>query len=90
LLTSADLKRLFVRNVADWTAFNRRYPRAGGFIQMSAVGFDAAKRHAVLYEGHSCGGARGEGHYHFFEQRGGAWIPTNSGGWEGGGCWWTA
>ncbi len=59
-----------------WKSFNRRYPNAGGFIQVSAVGFNRDRSKAVVYVGHHCGGLCGGGRMFFLERHDDAWRVT--------------
>jgi len=56
-----------------WTGFYRRYPDSGGYMQLSAVGFDASKTRAMVYVAHRCGSLCGGGMYHLLEKVDGAW-----------------
>jgi hypothetical protein len=56
-----------------WTGFYRRYPDSGGFMVVSAVGFDSAKRRAMVYMAHSCGSLCGGGTHHLLERADGGW-----------------
>ena len=52
-----------------WDNFATRWPKAGGYYDISAVGFDPARTRAIVYVGlHT--GATGEGQYHFLEKAG--------------------
>jgi hypothetical protein len=56
-----------------WSGFYRKHPDSGGYLQMSAVAFDAAKMRAMVYIAHSCGGLCGGGTHHLLEKVEGAW-----------------
>jgi len=56
-----------------WSGFYRKYPDSGGYVEMSAVGFDSAKVRAMVYIGHSCGGLCGGGTHHLLEKVEGVW-----------------
>jgi hypothetical protein len=44
-----------------WDGFYQKYPDSGGYMFLSAVGFDAPKQRAMVYMAGSCGGlCRGE------------------------------
>jgi hypothetical protein len=65
---------------AGWEAFHANYPDAVGFIELSPVGFDRDRLHALVYMSHHCGGLCGEGNYHFVERQEGRWhkvVPKN-------------
>jgi hypothetical protein len=56
-----------------WDDFYKRYPDSGGYITMSAVGFDQEKTRAVVYTGSSCGGLCGGWSFHLLEKLDGNW-----------------
>jgi len=56
-----------------WDAFHAAYPKARGFIQLSAVGFDKARERAIVYIAHSCGGLCGQGGYAFLQKTPDGW-----------------
>jgi hypothetical protein len=59
-----------------WVGFYKRYPDSGGYMMVSAVGFDALKGRALVYMAHSCGLLCGGGRYHFLEKINGVWRET--------------
>ena len=38
-----------------WDGFYTKFPESGGYIELSAVGFNPDKTVAVVYVGHHCG-----------------------------------
>lgn len=56
-----------------WPRFYERYPDSGGYMQLSAVGFDASKTRALVYTSHHCGGLCGGGQHQLLEKRDGRW-----------------
>lgn len=72
---------------ADWEGFFQRYPKSGGWIELSAVGFNATKTVAVVYMGHHCGSLCGGGGFHVLEKKNGQWVPLE---WKGSSCGWAA
>ncbi len=56
-----------------WGAFFHRFPDSGGYVVVSAVGFNSEKTAAVLYVGRKCGPDCGGGSYHLMENRDGKW-----------------
>jgi hypothetical protein len=72
---------------ADWEGFFQRYPNSGGWIELSAVGFNATKTVAVVYMGHHCGSLCGGGGFHVLEKKNGQWVPLE---WKGSSCGWAA
>ena len=57
----------------DWDGFLKRYPESGGYIIMSAVGFNREKTLAVVYAGSSCGGLCGSWRFHLLAKIDGNW-----------------
>jgi hypothetical protein len=62
-----------VSSTDDWESFYERYPDSGGFIIMSAVGFNKEKTQAVVYTGTSCGVLCGRWLFHLLEKVDGNW-----------------
>ena len=54
-----------------WKNFRARWPKAEGYYDVTAVGFDPARTRAIVYIGFHSGAGRGEGRYHFIEKIGG-------------------
>jgi hypothetical protein len=69
----------------DWKEFYKKYPDSGGFIDLSAVGFNADKTVAVVSKGRWCGSLCGEGDYYVLQKKDGKWIPLE---WKGEWCGW--
>jgi hypothetical protein len=79
-----------IRAVLDrsgWSGFGRQYPDSGGFIELSAVGFNPDKTVAVVYVGHHCGDLCGGGTFHVLQKRDGKWLPLD---WRGASCAWAS
>jgi hypothetical protein len=57
-----------------WKGFYKRYPGSGGFMIMSAVGFNKAKTRAIVYTGSSCGGLCGLWRFHLLEKKDSKWT----------------
>jgi hypothetical protein len=55
-----------------WDGFHKRDPGSRGYMA-SAVGFDPARRRAMVYMAHSCGSLCGGGMHHFLEKVDGTW-----------------
>jgi hypothetical protein len=81
IVTLADFKRILTSNQTDrmggWTFFYRRYPDSGGYISMSAVGFDQSHRRALVSMDHSCGILCGGGTYHLLEKAADGWREVH-------------
>ena len=56
-----------------WEGFHKRYPDSGGYIVMSAVGFNKEKTLAIVYTGSSCGDLCGLWRFHLLEKIKGKW-----------------
>jgi len=68
-----------------WENFYKQYPNSGGWIELSAIGFNADKTVAVVYMGHHCGGLCGGGGFHVLQKKDGKWAPLT---WKGSSCAW--
>jgi hypothetical protein len=77
VVASADITASFREMPNDpnlgWGGFYKRYPDSGGFMVVSAVGFDPSRKRAMVYMAHSCGSLCGGGTYHLLEKVDGAW-----------------
>jgi hypothetical protein len=77
VVSSAEIKASFRDlpndSMSSWAGFYKRYPDSGGFMVVSAVGFDAPKKRAMVYMAHSCGLLCGGGTHHLLEKVDGAW-----------------
>ena len=71
LVSSDAIKAAFKQGF--WDSFNGRYPGSGGYITLSAVGFNKEKTLAVVYTGSSCGGLCGSWGFHLLEKVNGVW-----------------
>jgi hypothetical protein len=83
LTTDDELKAALGRG--GWPGFYTQFPDSGGWIEFSAVGFNADKTVAVVYMGHSCGGLCGGGGFHVLQKKDGKWMPLK---WKGSSCFW--
>jgi hypothetical protein len=59
-----------------WQSFYDRFPDSAGYMQFSAVGFDAGKTRALVYIAHHCGNLCGGGAHHLLQKVDGAWIEV--------------
>src|ERR1051326_5503885 len=85
LVTADELKSAMAQG--GWQAFSKLYPESGGWIAMSAVGFNSDKTVAVVYMGHSCGMRCGGGEFHVLQKKDGKWVPL---AWKGMSCSWAS
>ena len=72
---------------AGWEGFYQRYPDSGGWMELSAVGFNVNKTVAVVYIGHHCGPLCGGGGFHVLEKKDGKWVAID---WKGSSCAWAS
>jgi len=54
LVATSELNALFQAPGYSWADFHRRFPGSGGYIELSAVGFDDSKARAIVYLAHHC------------------------------------
>jgi hypothetical protein len=85
MISSGELKSLIERS--KWAGFYRQYEDSDGYVELSAVGFNADKTVAVVYMGHSCGQLCGGGAFHVLQKQDGKWTPLE---WHGESCEWAA
>jgi hypothetical protein len=71
------LGRLRGHGLASWDAYYDHYPESGGWIFMSAVGFNKNKTQAIVYMGSICGGLCGSAQFYVLKKVQGQWkeIP---------------
>jgi hypothetical protein len=60
-----------------WDSFYNRYPDSGGYIIMSAVGFNKERTRAIVYMGSSCGVLCGSWRFHLLEKIDGDWKEVS-------------
>jgi len=66
---AADLKGIFSQGVGGWKMLYDRYPDSGGWIELSAIGFNADKTVAIVYVAHHCGMLCGRGGLQVLEKK---------------------
>jgi len=71
LVSSQSIETLFKQH--DWEGFYKRYPDSGGFLTLSAVGFNQDKTRAIVYTGSACGNLCGRWAWHLVEKVDGKW-----------------
>jgi hypothetical protein len=61
-----------------WDGYSDQYPSSGGYIFMSAAGFNKNKTLAIVYTGSICGGLCGRAQFHLLEKVQGHWkeVPA--------------
>jgi hypothetical protein len=87
VVSKSVLDEFFPKDVDGWPRFHARYPNSGGFIHMSAVGFNPDKTLALVYMGHWCAGLCGGGTHHLLEKKDGKWVEIP---WRGEFCSWAS
>jgi hypothetical protein len=78
-LVSADAIQAFFKDQDlkhSWDAFYKRYPGSGGFLTVTAVGFNRDKTLAVVHSGTTCGSLCGSWALHFLQKVDGEWKET--------------
>jgi hypothetical protein len=78
LINNDNLKSFYNgKNPNDyWKAFYEKYPKSGGYVLFSQVGFDIEKKHAFVYMQFYCGSLCADGSYFLLEKEGGKWKET--------------
>jgi hypothetical protein len=76
VLPTADIQAIFNPLLDGWTHFYNRYPDSAGYLQLSAVGFDADRVKAIVYMGHSYNFFGGQFSYHLLRRVDGLWQET--------------
>lgn len=75
LLSGEENRTLFKPGVGDgWKSFREKYPKAGGIVTFSRVGFNADRTQALVYRGYQCGGLCGGGNYYLLSRKNGVWV----------------
>ena len=74
VLPRADIRAIFTGDVLDgWKRFYDRYPDSAGYLQLSAVGFDADRTKAIVYFAHSYNSLGGKYSYYLLRKLEGTW-----------------
>jgi hypothetical protein len=71
IVSSDTIRVLF--NEEDWDGFYKRYPDSGGYVVMSAVGFNEENTRAIVFTGTFCGNRCGRWGFHLLEKIQGNW-----------------
>jgi hypothetical protein len=62
--------------VDGWEGFRQSFPDSGGYVILSAVGFNSEKTIALVYIDYRCGGLCGSSRYYTLEKRDGRWVRS--------------
>lgn len=87
LVGGQELDTYFSKGGRGWDGFYARYPKSGGYLFLSPVGFNASKDVAVVQVNHSCGGLCGGGSFSVLQKKDGEWKQMN---WHGSLCAWAS
>lgn len=75
LRPAGNLEKLVLDGSSDaWPKFYEQYPKSGGFIGFSRVGFSKYETDALVYVEYWCRSLCGEGTYVLLRKEGEAWI----------------
>jgi hypothetical protein len=74
IVSTNDMKPIF--KDGGWKAFYKHYKDSGGYIVMSAVGFNQEHNRAIVYMGSACGQICGQWQLHLLEKVEGQWKPV--------------
>jgi hypothetical protein len=78
LVSSKEIQQYFKeRGPTGWTDFYKQHPDSGGFIALSAVGFNKTKTLAVAHAASACGELCGSWKFHLLEKLGGTWKESS-------------
>lgn len=73
LVSSNAIRLSFKEHSKGWDGFYERYPGSGGYVTLSAVGFNKDQTQAIVYAGSTCGNLCGRWSFHLLEKVGGKW-----------------
>ena len=78
LINRADFQAIFKGDDLEknWDSFYQKYPHSAGFITFSKVGFDAEKKHAIVYRELYCGSLCAEATYFLLTKESDGWKVT--------------
>lgn len=79
LVSKDEILQFFNAKAAGggWEAFYGRYPDSGGYLDFSAVGFNADRTKAIVVVDHSCGWSCGGGEFSILEKKNNKWGQAN-------------
>ncbi len=77
LISDDEISKIFYKaeNLEKaWESFRKKYPKSGGFVQFSRVGFSSDKKQAVIYFTYSCGSLCASGDFIFYVKEKEKWV----------------
>ena len=78
LISEKELHGYFNNKHKDgWGIFYAKHPKAAGYLQFSAVGYNTPRTEALVFLGHYCGSLCGTGHLFLLEKENGQWVVKN-------------
>ncbi len=81
-LSNTESANIFRKGVDGWDAYYKKYPKSGGILSLSDVGFDRDQTQAVIDVSYNCGWLCGEGGLLVLKKKEGRWyIFKQIGGW---------
>jgi hypothetical protein len=87
LVDQQEIDGYFRKGGSGWDGFYAHYPKSGGYLFLSPVGFNSAKDIAILQVNHLCGGLCGGGTFSVLQKRDGEWKAIS---WKGSSCGWAS
>ena len=63
---------------SGWNTFRSTYKGAGGYVSVSAVGFDPAQTRAIVWVTYTCGPSCGSREFRFYAKSGTQWREEPS------------
>jgi hypothetical protein len=81
IVSASELDAAFHRPAPNairdgWEGFRQTFPDSGGYVILSAVGFNSEKTIALVYVDYRCGGLCGSSRYYILEKRDGRWVRS--------------
>jgi hypothetical protein len=81
IVSASELDAVFHRPAPNairdgWEGFRQTFPDSGGYVILSAVGFNSEKTIALVYVDYRCGGLCGSSRYYILEKRDGRWVRS--------------
>ncbi len=87
LVDRQELDSYFSKGINGWNDFYAKYPKSGGYLALSPVGFNPDKDVAIVEVDHRCGGLCGGGGFSVLQKQNGEWKNMK---WKGSSCVWAS